>query len=303
MNPLACAPERCFAAILALRAAPSSYSVASPLDLAGIVRQWPHFLAMRFVSGLPTDCAVASLQALPNRFETARVGQLLRVMALDKVADSFVGRALSALAEVNFARAATLRRDMEWEAQDAVFFPADCVLPGEELPLHLAVLADKVWDDLSLPCIHRLPAPEDHPDTWPEPAAAVSLPELPESIPSGSAWNLRAGIEWLHLWRLDAALAEAVWHAVPAAQTEEWIAALLDAIRPDNTQRLPYDLVALEHAMDEHEGILSQLEVDALLRGVCEPPEKDGSQFYSEEARRTIQNAVTGWLERAGGWP
>ncbi|MFZ4535485.1 hypothetical protein [Propionivibrio sp.] len=292
-----CAPERCFAAILALYATPPTV----PLDLARIARHWPRPLAMRLLSGLPTDCAVASLLVLPSRLETARVGQLLRAMALDGAADSAVSRTLRALAQVNFARAATLRRDMEWEAQDAAFFPAERVLPGDELPLHLALLADALWDDLPLPCFYRLPAPKDHPDTWPEPAAASVPIELPEAIVTGTATHaLRAGLEWLHLWRLDAALAELVWQSVPAGQAQGWIEALQEVTRPDSSEALPYDMVVLEHVMDEHESFLSQLEVDALLRPLCDSPDTDAPQRYTEDVRSLIQGAVQAWLKRAG---
>jgi hypothetical protein len=294
------APERCFAAVVALRAAPPQFGHEAPLDLAGIVRTWPRALAVRLLAGMPTDCIVTGLLALPNRFETARVGQLFRTAAMDGAIDTAVDKALRALAEINFARAATLRRDMEWEAQDAVFFPTNLVLPRDELPLHLAVLADALWDDLPLPCIHRLPAPKDYPDTWPDSPLAVATLQLPESISIDPAQQLRVGIEWLHLWRLDSSLADAVWQSVPVVQSAGWIDALQQATRPDSSEALPYDLVVFEHVMDERNDFLSQIEVAALLRCVCDQPDEDGSQIYSEDARGLIQKAVQVWLARAG---
>lgn len=294
------APERCFAAVVALRAAPPTFSCEAALDLAGIAREWPRPLAVRLLAGLPTRSIVAGLLALPGRFETARVGQLLRVAAMDGAINTAVDQALRALAKINFARAATLRRDMEWEAQDAVFFPVNQMPPDDEIPLHLAVLADTLWDDLPLPCIYRLPAPKAHPDTWSETAVAVAPLKLPESISNDPAHQLRTGIEWLHLWRLDAALAETVWQSVPAAQAEEWVTALRQATQPDSGERLPYDLVVFEQVMDERDNFLSQLEVEALLSGVCDPAEDDEFRLYTEDARGLIQAAVKMWLARAG---
>ena len=289
-------PERYFAAILALHTTPPEC-----VDLPSIARDWPRPFALRLFASLPTACAVTSLLALPNRLETARVGQLLRDAALDKATDDAVSKSLSALAEINYPRAATLRRDMEWEARDAAFFPSD-LLPhaGADLPLHLALLADDLWNDLLLPCYYRLPAPKDYPDVWPETSDAILSPNLPEFITDIPIQRLRAGIEWLHLWRLDPALAEAVWQSVPIGQAESWISALLESTRPESTERLPYDLVVLEHVLEDRESFLSQLEVEALLRGVCDESEDDSSRLYTEEARQTIRGAVQVWLERAG---
>jgi hypothetical protein len=50
----------------------------------------------------------------------------------------------------------------------------------------------------------------------------------------------------------------------------------------------------------ERDDFLSQLEVEALLRGVCDQPDDDGAQCYSEDARGLILAAVKAWLRRAG---
>jgi hypothetical protein len=151
-----------------------------------------------------------------------------------------------------------------------------------------------------LPCIHRLPAPKEHPDVWPErnePPPSLALPESLENLPNDP---LRAGIEWLHLRRLDASLADEIRANLPPAVFDAWIAALDAATDPKSTALLPKDLVLLEHVAERGDIFLSQLEVDSLLRGVSDPPESDETMEYDEESRAMIRKAVAGWLEKAG---
>lgn len=301
--------EHCYAALVAMHRAPPAN-----VDLAHISRYWPRPLAVRYLNGLPTAAAVASLLALPNRFETARVAQLLRALALDEATDTATSELLEELAKVNFSRAATLRRDMEWEARDEAFFPIELlcqrtncktreelVYLGDELPLHLATLADECWDRLlPMPNLYRLPAPGVAPDSWPPLPEPLPLPLQPEAIPDDANSQLRAGIEWLHLWRMDAELAERIWHAVPQAQAQRWIEAVKSATDPTGTAPLPRDIALLEHLMEGRDGFLSQIEVDALLKGVTDPVEDKLWQHYPEEVRLKFQEAVKAWVEKTG---
>jgi len=309
MSEILLPAERCFAAIVAMHLSPPPR-----VDLVSIAKSWPRPLAVRYLNGMETASAVASLLALPNRFETARVGQMLRDMALDKGVDWAASKLLRALREANFARAATLRRDMEWEERDAAFFPVEVLCErtgcksraelqhlGAELRLHLAVLADELWDRLlPMPNLYRLPAPAAYPDSWPETIDVLAPPDLPEVIPDDASAQLRAGIEWLHLWRLDHALADRIWKSVPEAQAQSWMSAITSAIDPTSTAPLPRDLVVLEELMEDRANVLSLLEVDALLKGVTEPPEDERWCCCTVEARQGIQKAVKKWLERVG---
>jgi hypothetical protein len=259
---------RRFAALLRVRTAQPTQA----LDLADLAATWPRSLAVRLLVALPVETAVASFLALPNRLAAAQVGQLLRAAGLDEATDKRVFRQLKALYDVNPARASTLRRDMEWEDRDAVFFPAERLAIGNEpFAVHLALLADDVWEDLPLPCTHRLPAPCENPDAWPATSIALLPFPLPDSwadaLADLSSDPLRAGIEWLHLWRRDATVADEIRAALPASISDGWIAALLAASDPQATAHLPYDLVLLEHLWEEHSDFLSQMAIFAQSPG------------------------------------
>jgi hypothetical protein len=257
---------------------------------------------MRLLVALPVETAVASFQAIPSLRDAARVGQLLRVAGLDDTTEEVTFKLLKALYAINPARALTLRRAMEWEAQDKAFWPAGKDWPADatECAAEVAVIAENSWASLPLPCVHRLPAPKAHLDVWPErnePPPSLALPESLGNLPNDP---LRAGLEWLHLRRLDAALADEIRASLPSTVFDAWIAALDAATDPKSTAPLPKDLVLLEHVAERHENFLSLLEVDALLRGVSDPAESDEVMEYDEEGRRMIRKALAGWLEKAG---
>lgn len=288
---------RCFAAVLQVRA-----QAPAVIDLVQISTAWPCPLAMRLLVALPVETAVASFQAIPSLEDAARVGQLLRVAGLDDTTEDAAFKLLKALYAINPARALTLRRAMEWEAQDIAFWPAGKDWPADatECAAKVAVMAESTWASLPLSCIHRLPAPKEHPDIWPdrnEPPPRLALPEPLKSLPNDP---LRAGIEWLHLRRLDAALADEIRASLPSAVFDAWISALNAATDPKSTALLPNDLVMLEHVADSRDNFLSQLEVNALLRDVSDLPESDEVMAYDEEDRGMIRKAVAGWLEKAG---
>lgn len=288
---------RCFAAVLQARA-----HAPEVIDLVQIATAWPRPLAMRLLVALPVESAVASFQAIPSLADAARIGQLLRVAGLDDTTDDAAFNLLKALYAINPARALTLRRAMEWEAQDKAFWPASEDWPADATgcAAAVAVIAESSWASLPLPCIHRLPAPKEHPDIWPDRNEPPPRLALPESLENFTNDPLRAGIEWLHLRRLDAALADEIRASLPSAGFDAWIAALDAATDSKSTALLPKDLVLLEHVAERHENFLSQLEVDALLRGVSDPPESDEVMAYDEEDRGMIRKAVAGWLEKAG---
>jgi hypothetical protein len=293
---------RRFAALLRVRTA----QPAQALDLADLATTWPRSLTVRLLAALSVESAVASFLAVQNRLAAAQVGQLLRAAGLDEATDKRVFRQLKALYDVNPARASTLRRDMEWEDRDAVFFPAERLAYGDEsLAVRLALLADEVWEELPLPCTHRLPAPSENPDAWPETSIALLPVPLPDSwaetLIDLSSDPLRAGIEWLHLWRRDATVADEIRAAIPTKLSDGWIAALLAATDPLATAPLPYDLVLLEHLWEDHSDFLSQIEVDALLRGVSDAPVEIDFCDYDEKGRGLVHKAVLAWLKRAGG--
>lgn len=288
---------RCFAAVLQARA-----QAPAVIDLVQIATAWPRPLAMRLLVALPVETAVASFQAISSLEDAARVGQLLRVAGLDDTTGEAAFKLLKALYAINPARALTLRRAMEWEAQDKAFWPEDkdCPADSTECAAAVAVIAESTWASLPLSCIHRLPAPEEYPDIWPDRNEPPPHFALPESLENFTNDPQRAGIEWLHLRRLDAALADEIRAGLPSAAFDAWIAALDAATDPKSTALLPKDLVLLEHVAERHENFLSQIEVDALLRGVSDPPESDEVMAYDEEGREMIRKAVAGWLEKAG---
>lgn len=288
---------RCFAAVLHVRA-----QAPNVVDLVQIARDWPRALAMRLLAALPMATAVASFQAIPCLRDAARVGQLLRAAGLDEATDAAIFKQLQALHAANPARAFTLRRAMEWTVQDTVFWPNRNGWPEDEAEriVAIALAAEQDWKRLPLPCIHRLPAPEDHPVRWPVHPAALPALDLPDSLSAIPNTPLRAAIEWLHLWRLDAGGADQIRSAIPQPMFAEWIAALDAATDPKVAIPLPKDIVLLEHLTDQHEDCLSLLEIDALLKGVSEPVDDHGDSVYDEEGRLMIRNAVTGWLKKAG---
>jgi len=288
---------RCFVAVLQTRAqSPEAF------DLVRVVQEWPRALAVRLLAALPVATLVAGYQAIPSLAAAARVGQLLRVAGLDDATGEHIFRSLEALHAVNPARAFTLRRTMEWEAQDSVFLPDKNDWPTEEAErvVAIALAAEQGWKSLPLPCIHRLPAPEDYPERWPEPAPTLPTPILPEALSEMPHTTLRAAIEWLHLWRLDANCANEIRAAVPSALFDEWIAALDAATDPAAEAPLPRDIVLFEHLTEQHDGALSLLEIYALLKGVNESQEDDDWFSYDAEGRECIRRAVLGFLGNAG---
>lgn len=276
------------------------HSPPASLNLADIAIDWPRPLVARLLANLPLASLVSSLARLPTRLDTARLGQVLRAMALDDATQSTVSSLLHALADTQPARAHTLRRDMEWEARDSAFFPPDQRPPlsDTDLAVQLAVRADACWEQLAMPNLYRLPGPRAFPDAWPE------TPPAWAPLPTPRAWPATAGptaaIEWLHLWRLDAALAHGIRRALPAGLWESWVAQLRAACEPDNPEPLSDHLVRFEDLMDRAEA-LSILEVHALLRGVTSPRPQDGFDDYTVEERQCIRSAVEHWLSRAAG--
>jgi len=288
---------RCFAAVLKVRA-----QVPAVIDLVRIAIAWPRPLAVRLLIALPVETAVASFLAIPSLKDAARVGQLLRAAGLDDASEDATFKLLKALYAINPARAWTLRRAMEWEARDKAFWPAGNNWPADatECAAEVAVMAENSWASLPLPCVHRLPGPKEHPDAWPDRSEPPPSLALPESLVNLSNDPLRAGIEWLHLRRLDAALADEIRANLPSAVFDAWIAALDAATDPQATVRFPMDLLLLEHVAEQRENFLSQIEVDSLLCGVSGPAEDEDSMGYDESVRERIRKAVAGWLEKAG---
>lgn len=269
------------------------------VDLVQIAKDWPQALAVRLLAALPIATLVASFQAIPSLAAAARVSQLLRIAGLDDATGEHIFKSLEALHAVNPARAFTLRRAMEWEAQDSVFWPEKNDWPAEEAErvVAIALTAEQGWKSLPLPCIYRLPAPVDYPDYWPELPTSLPTPPLPEALSEMPHTTLRAAIEWLHLWRLDANCANEIRAAVPSALFDEWIAALDAATDPAAEAPLPRDIVLFEHLTEQHDGTLSLLEIDALLKGVSEPADEDDFA-YDQEGRVLIRKAVVGWMEK-----
>ena len=288
---------RCFAALLQLRARPPA-----EVDLVRIAANWPPALASRLLVALPAETMIASFMAIPSLHDATRVAQLLRIAGLDRATDDTTFEHLKALHRSNPARAFTLRRAMEWEARDNALWPAIENWPEDpaERTSAVAMMAEATWASLPMPCVHRLPRPDDHPDAWTAPNAPLPELELPQSWNECSLAPLRSGIEWLHLWRLDAPAADAIRSALPTESFAAWIAALAAATDPRAGEPLHHDLVLLEHLVDQHEGTLSLLEIDALLKGVSDPAEDETLYNYDGAGRKIVRDAVNSWLEKAG---
>ncbi len=291
-----------FIAILLLRHNPPAL-----VDLSSVARTWPRALAVRLLASLSIDTAIASYEAIPSLPDAACVAQLLRFAGLDDGTDDIVFRQLKALHERQPARAFTLRRAMEWEVRDTALWSARKDWPEDltERAVEIALVAEQDWANLSLPCKHHLPAPQEHPDHWAEHVAPLPALIFPDSINWQAIDGLRAGIEWLHLWRLDSTLANQVRAALPADLFKAWLAALNAATDPQATCPLPRDLVLLEHLQDGRANgdFLSLLEIDALLKGVSDPVEDESLLDYDPKGRQSIRDAVAWWLDMAVSYP
>ena len=286
-----------FAALLRLHA-----DTPGLIDLEDLVQHWPRPFALRLLAALPPSVFIASCLALPTPLAAARVAQLLRAGGLDAATAETVFDRLHALHAEAPARAFSLRRMMEWQARDTAFFAPDATWPDDETAraAEVALSAEADWETLPLPCIYRLPAPQTVPDAW-----TASPPITPLPLPT--TWletidPVRAGIEWLHLARLDPATGQEIAANLPPGTTQTWLACLQALVAPDAQAPIPLDLASLEHLWaNEHSGterLLSQMEVDALLRGVSEEVPDDGYFHHaSPEARASIGQALTGWAE------
>lgn len=286
----------CFVALLDAFARPPA-----PFDLGQLVRSWPPVLAARLLAIVPGDTFIAACLVLPDLKTAVQLAQVLRHAGLDGLNDERIFKHLEALHARNPARAFTLRRAMEWSVQDTAFWPERHDWPSDAnaRAVEVALLAERDWINLPLPCVHRLPAPGDNPDVWPEAAQTLPVLSLPEQVDPAHDC-LRAGIEWLHLWRLDAELPQSIRAAVPAETFTAWIGALDRATRPEATKPLHRDMVLFEHLAEPHADALSLLEIDALLKGVSEPAEDEDWFGYDAEGRVYIRDAVRGWLDKAG---
>jgi hypothetical protein len=291
---------RCFSALLQVRARPPA-----GVDLVRIAMTWPPALASRLLVALPAETMVASFMAIPSLHGATRVAQLLRSAGLDRATDDTTFEHLMALHRSNPARALTLRRAMEWEARDSALWPAVKNWPEDpaERTSQVAMMAESTWASLPMPCVHRLPRPDDYPDAWTAPRAPLPELELAQSWKECSLDPLRSAIEWLHLWRLDAPSADAIRSALPTGHFDSWIAALAAATDPRADEPLQRDLVLLEHLVEQHEGTLSLLEIDSLLKGVSDPEEDENLYSYDGAGRKVIQDAINSWLEKAGVAP
>jgi hypothetical protein len=294
LTPLTDSAHR-FIAVLLLRHNPPAL-----VDLSSVARTWPRALAVRLLASLSIDTAVASYEALWGLRNTFYVAQLLRFAGLDDGTDDIVFRQLKALHERKPARAFTLRRAMEWEVRDTTLWPARKDWPEDpvERTVEIALAAEQDWANLSLPCKHHLPTPQEHPDHWAKHVDPLPVLILPDSIDCQAIDGLRACIEWLHLWRLDSTLANQVRAALPADLFETWLAALDATTDPQATCPMPRDLVLLEH-LQEDSNSLSLLEIDALLKGVSDPVEDESLLDYDPKGRQSIRDAVTWWLDMA----
>lgn len=286
---------RCFAIVLRLHRDPPAI-----VDLAAVAHAWPRALATRLLAALPVETAVVSFCGIANLRDAVVVAQLLRFAGLDDATDEVVFTQLRALHERQPARAFTLRRAMEWAARDTVFWPDGTTWPDDPArrALAVALAAERDWQTLSVPCMRRLPSPREFPDRWPEHSEPLPPLVLPDAPDAGAFDALRAGIEWLHLWRLDATLADGI-RAAFAGVFDAWLAALDAATDPHAIHRLPRDLLLLEHLWPDLEG-LSQLEVDALLNGVTEVSKDEPFRDCDPGWRKSIRHAVSWWLGKAG---
>ncbi|MBF1165647.1 MAG: hypothetical protein HXL68_11475 [Dechloromonas agitata] len=211
------------------------------------------------------------------------------------------------------ARAMTLRRMMEWEADDAELlsrcFPDLPPWPEDkhERAIAVALRAEAHWPALPLPCVYRFPGPLDLPDAWPDatnarPAATPNPPANPfpnakDELPSSP---LAAAIEWLHLARLDRALGQRIASAFPPGEGARWQAAALSLTDPQGHTPIPAALADFESLWhDEHRpaeqktSALSRTEVDALL---CCADDDPDCLVRSPETRAAIHEALLGWL-------
>lgn len=291
---------RRFAGVLALPHMPPA-----ALDLAPLLAHWPAALLARLVARLPLPTLLVAIRALPSPIATAQLGQVLRLMGLCPAHHSALETVLQAVVDAQSERGWALRRAMEWEAEDRVFFPAGSVSPTSSAA-ELAVLAEQRWQQLPLPARYRLPAPQPDQDSYPPVTTPAQYPGQepladPAALPTGLGGCIDAMCEWLLLERLDTSLAGKLWQSLSVNVQQAWLAAAESLPDAPEDLPLPDTLRNLEHAEGGGDTVLSQLEVDALLLPAPETPTLyEAPKVYSPEVReRLVRAFLVSWGRRA----